>query len=82
MVLYYSCNSFGYSQDCAAKNASSPVVLRRDVALGRAHVDARLVHAPVAELHLEGLMNGDNNECHGTAAVAVATRVTATNAGA
>lgn len=34
----------------------SPVVLRRDVALGRAHVDARLVHASVAELHLEGLV--------------------------
>ena len=41
------------------------MVLRRDVALGRAHVDARLVHAPVAELHLEGLMNDNNNKSHG-----------------
>lgn len=38
----------------------SPVVLRRDVALGRAHVDARLVHAPVAELHLERLTTATN----------------------
>lgn len=40
----------------------SPVVLRGDVALGRAHVDARLVHPSVPELHLERLQENINED--------------------
>lgn len=32
------------------------MILRRNVALRRAHVDAGLVHTSVPELHLEGLI--------------------------